>query len=227
MKNHLILTFLFLISSCALITLGPVHEEMAKTVEAKTYSYSVTDLKNKVIDHVKSGRELQKMIVFPTHPYQKSSTTSNDKAKEALNNGFIYKGKAYTRLIEINADYLANSYKQVKADTTNVPFNILESSENYFLIMKDNILYEAKASSLGKGKSVLSVYTLENLVEASATNASMTNVALSALNLIGKPIDLEASRKHQVHNRTEELRLYFKLEPKEANKMESELSARL
>lgn len=225
MKNLILLLVTLAMSSCAFIKKGEVHEKMAKSLESKTYTYSIPELQIKVIDFIKTSRQMKKIIVMPMIPNGQSSLGSGDEAKRAMKDGFIFKGKSYTTIVPLDSQFFVSTFNQIKEEIQNVPFNILESDDNHFLIQKENLLYEAEKLAAPAQGSSLKVYILTTLVEASLDEASLSQVILRALGKIGKPVDLLASREYQQRNLVEELKLFFELEAVSANAMENQLSA--
>lgn len=200
------------------------HEQMVRDLDTTPYEMSVPDLQKKVVEFIEST-SLNGKWVYVSNP----QTNRREKlmaVEEKMNDGFTYKDKLYVTAWSPDMSLFSGDMEKIKKNILKSTYHVIESSENEFLIVKGNNIFEAK--KVDSIKTLLKVYQLTAVV-------TPLSVGLDWWNLVkGKglfptfetlPVDLNASRKYQEEDKVSKLSLYFFIDKERAEKKEAELLA--
>lgn len=201
-----------------------VHEQMAKGLDTNPYDMNPPELQKKVAAFLEST-SLDGKWVYVSNP-QSGSHERMMKVAERMNDGFTYKDKLYVTAWTPDMSLFSGDTEKIKKSILQSAYHVIESSENEFVIVKGNSIFEAK--KVAANKTTLKVYQLTGVV-------TPVSVGLDWWGLVkGKgliptfetlPVDLNLSRKYQEEDKVQKLSLYFFIDREKAEKQEAELLA--
>ncbi len=228
MKTPLLAFALLFSSSCSTFSdafkTAHVHEKMVKDLDGIPYEMSSGDLQKKVIEYMTS-LNLNGKWVYTSNPGGNDQQRMQ-KVQELVDEGFTYKEKLYVTAWTPDMSLFSGDMEKIKSSIMKSSYHILESSDEGFLMVKGNSVYEAK--KMASNKMLLKVYKITQVVTPLA-------VSLDWWKLIkGKgfwpsfgtePVDLNLSRKYQEEDKVQKLSLFFFIDKVKAEKMEAEMLA--
>lgn len=225
-----LLSILFLCSCGSvknLLKKSEVHEKMATQLETQNYTFTLAELQTKLIGHLEYTGLGGKMIILNSN---NTMGMHNEKVREEMEDGFLYKDKMYVSTPDFNMDLFTSDFEKLKDKLLKAKYHILEKSEQGFLMVKGNTVYEATVTKDNPNQCALRVFKVTKLVRPIDLNIDWLNIIKkkgSFFNFSEGPIDFVASRKYQVRDRMEELNVFFRIDQERAEKTESELMATL
>lgn len=231
LKIFSFLSIIFLFTSCGsikdLLKKSEVHEKMATQLETQNYTFSVAELQKKLIGHLEDTGLGGKMIILNSN---KTMGMNHEEVREEMEDGFMYKDRMYISTPDFNMDLFTSDFKKLKDKLLNAKYHILENTEQGFLVVKGNTVYEANVFKDNPQQCSLRVFKISKVVRPIDFNIDWLNLIKkngSFFNFSDGPIDFVASRKYQVRDRLEELNVFFRIDQERAEKMESELMTTL
>lgn len=204
-----------------------MHEKMATQLETQNYAFTLAELQTKLIGHLEYTGLGGKMIILNSN---NTMGMHNEEVREEMEDGFLYKEKMYVSTPDFNMDLFTSDFEKLKDKLLKAKYHVLEKSDQGFLIVKGNTVYEATVAKDNPHQCALRVYKVTKLVRPIDLNIDWLNIIKkkgSFFNLSEGPIDFIASRKYQVRDKMEELNVFFRIDQERAEKTESELMATL
>lgn len=226
----IVLSLTFLTSCSGLLKKSAVHDKMATQLQTDYYPYTVQELETKLSQHLENTKVFGNKLIILSDPGAASNTERQQKIKEEMEEGFTYKDQLYTSKVDFDFSMLTTDTNKIKNKILKAKYHVLEKSDNSFLIVKGDNIYEAKTAEKDPKKSSLRIYKLTNVYRPLSFNVDWWKLIKGKGLFVGAasaPIDLISSRQYQKADRMEELAVFFAIDEARANKLEEEISATL
>lgn len=189
------------------------------------YEMKAPDLQKKVVESITSTDITKGKWVYTANPGSQEMAKSQAIAQE-MDDGFIYKEKLYVSGWTPDMSLFSGDMEKFKKSVMHSTYHVLEQDPKGFMIVKGNLIYEAK--EVAPGKTTLRVYKITKVVNPVSVGVDWWSL-MKGKGLFPsfkkEPVDFVSSRKYQEDDKTSNISMFFYIDPVRAEKMEADLIA--